>query len=456
MFLGKSINNIFDSLVRLEVHALQRSWHAFKVCGYTGLVLAVLLAIGMAAHLRLSLWVLIVIVAAAVVTFFALVMATKIITGEERIIYYHHEIAVMIVAAIALWLMRQPILPYLDVTILGIGVFLACGRMGCLMVGCCHGRPYHWGVHYKQEHADAGFTPYYVGLRLFPIQAVESFWVLSTVTVGSFFVLGGYPSGTALAWYVIAYDVGRFCFEFMRGDPDRPYLWGYSQPQWISLLLMCLVVMAELSGVLPFHMWHSIATACLMFAMIGITLRRHFQVTATHRLLHPHHIREVADALELLREPPEQQTVRCGWTVLPSQDDVTIRIGSTSLGVQISAGKVRGAKGDVCHYTVSYRHGGMTEEVARLLARLILKLKLADGEGELLQGEQGVFHLLINREPGRSSPSEAQAKLHADDHRSGSADSREPFTLSAGPDGSLLPAFWLRRQSQSPNWGHNK
>ena len=70
-------------------------------------------------------------------------------TGEERIIYYRHEIAVMVVAALLLWLLRQPLLPYLDVTILGIGMFLTCGRMGCFMVGCCHGRPHDWGVCYR-------------------------------------------------------------------------------------------------------------------------------------------------------------------------------------------------------------------------------------------------------------------------------------------------------------------
>ena len=107
------------------------------------------------------------------------------------------------------------------------------------MVGCCHGRPHRWGVCYREEHAAVGFTPYFVGVRLFPIQAVESLWVFCIVTTGVTFVLNGRPAGAALAWYVVTYDLGRFCFEFLRGDPDRPYLWGFSQPQWISLLLMC-------------------------------------------------------------------------------------------------------------------------------------------------------------------------------------------------------------------------
>lgn len=107
----------------------------------------------------------------AVIIFLGMVMATKIITGEERLSYCDHEIVIMVVAALFLWLTHQPILFYLDITILGIGTFLFCGRIGCLMVGCCHGRPYHWGVCYRPEHAAVGFPPYYVGVRLFPIQA---------------------------------------------------------------------------------------------------------------------------------------------------------------------------------------------------------------------------------------------------------------------------------------------
>src|SRR5262249_15606184 len=232
------------------------------------------------------------IVLVAELTFFGLVMATKIITGEERIINYHHQIGVMVVTAVLLWLLGQPILPYLDVAILSIGIFLVCGRIGCLMVCCCHGRPSRWGVCYREEHAAAGFTPYFVGVRLFPVQAVESCWIFCIVLVGSAFVLRGHPPGEALAWYVVTYDLGRFCFEFLRGDPDRPYYRGFSQPQWISLILMLAVALAELSGLLPFHAWHICATVLLSLTMGAISVKRHLQKTAKYQILHARHIRE--------------------------------------------------------------------------------------------------------------------------------------------------------------------
>jgi hypothetical protein len=171
----KILNGGFDRLVHPEIRVYRRFRPAFQVCGYTGLALAVGLAMTMAMRLGLLPVVIAALILAAVLTFFGLVMATKIITGEERIIYYHHEIVVMVVVAFLLWLLRQPILPYLDLTILGVGAFLVCGRLGCFMVGCCHGRPHRWGVRYRKEHADAGFTFYFVGVRLFATHATPRF-----------------------------------------------------------------------------------------------------------------------------------------------------------------------------------------------------------------------------------------------------------------------------------------
>jgi hypothetical protein len=151
-------NRHLDKLIRIEVYVLHRSCPAFQVCGYAGLALAVLLTMTLVTYRSLSPVVMAGIVLAAVSTFLGLAMVTKIVTGEERLIYYHHEIAVMVVAAGLLWLLRQPIPPYLDATILGVGLFLARGRVGCLMVGCCHGRSHRWGVCYRAEHAAASFT----------------------------------------------------------------------------------------------------------------------------------------------------------------------------------------------------------------------------------------------------------------------------------------------------------
>lgn len=386
------INGYFDKLVRPEVHILHRYWPSFQVCGYTGLVLAILVAMILVTYLSLSPWVMSGVIGIGVLTFLGLAMITKIITGEEQLIYYHHEIAIMIMAAIFLKMINQPALPYLDVTILGIGTFLVCGRVGCLMGGCCHGRPNKWGVCYRKEHADAGFTHYYVGVRLFPIQAVESLWVLGVVLVGIMFLLGGRPSGETLAWYVITYDIGRFCFEFVRGDPGRPYRWGFSEAQWTSIILMCAVVWGEIAGALTFHLWHVGATAGMALTMIVIAFNRKFRGTLKHHLLLPRHIKEVAEAVDLVSNSDAQNRDIANENAV----QVSIPMSCTSLGIQISSGKIHDNKTFVDHYTFSSKKGTMSKETAGTLADLIIQLKHFSGSKELVMKNRGVFHLLIH------------------------------------------------------------
>jgi prolipoprotein diacylglyceryltransferase len=379
MKLLDRIKELLDRVAGTHIRIFERDWPAFRVFGCAGFITAVLLTTGLAIRLRLSVSVLSVMIAAAIATFFAVVMATKLITAEERIIYYHHEIAVMAVAAIVAAGLHQPVLPYLDVTILSLGVFLAFGRIGCLLVGCCHGRPHDWGVCYRQEHADAGFPEYYVGVRLFPVQLIESLGVLLIAAIGTALLWRGAPAGAAVAFYSVSYGAGRFCIEFLRGDAERSFVWGFSQPQWISVLLMSGTAAAEWSGALPFRLWHSAAAAGVSAAMIAVAIHRHLQSSGKHELLHPRHVREVARNVGLVSRL--------------SAESADPRVSRTSLGIQISAGAMRTAGGFVRHYSLSCA-GGMTEEKARILAKLIVKLTRTGHPGTLLEGNHQVFHLL--------------------------------------------------------------
>lgn len=290
MATAKTWNQRLDHIVRPTIEWRSRSLSAFQVCGVTGLALAILLAMGLVSARGLSPWVMAALVGVAVGAFFVVAFATKIVRGEEQLVYYHHEIAVMSMAAAALWLLGQPVLAYLDATILGVGLFLACGRVGCFMVGCCHGRPHRWGVCYGHDHARAGFPGYLVGVRLFPIQLVETLLALTIVAVGSAMVLRGQPAGAALAWYIVAYDVGRFCLEFQRGDADRPYYRGFSEAQWISLGLTWAVVVAGAAGVLPAASWHVAAAVALTGLLAAAALkRRRDQRQAAHPSLAASH-----------------------------------------------------------------------------------------------------------------------------------------------------------------------
>src|SRR6185437_4808983 len=210
---------------------------AFQILGYTGFLLACIECILLTRYLGLSRLTLLGITGTVIITFYLLMMLTKVLANGEVIIYYHHEIAVIATSALFLRLTAQPILPYLDVLVLGLGLFLAFGRIGCFMVGCCHGRPCRWGIRYGRNHADAGFPHYLVGVSLFPIQAVESLFAFCLVAFGLFMILNPHAPGSVLLFHVVAYGCGRFCLEFFRGDADRRYLFGFSEAQWTSCIL---------------------------------------------------------------------------------------------------------------------------------------------------------------------------------------------------------------------------
>ena len=157
--------------------------------------------------------------------------------------------------------------------------------------------------------------------------------------------------------YVIVYDLGRFSFEFVRGDADRPYLAGFSEAQWTSALLMVIVVAAEAYGVLPFHAWHAIATGAIAVVAIVAMWRRAATGLTRDGLLHPGHVGEVARALD---DAPSETRARHATSAV-------VRVARTSLGVQLSTGMAGATThaGAIHHYTISWTDGQLSADAAR-------------------------------------------------------------------------------------------
>lgn len=380
MLFRQTTSAALSRLMRSKVD-MGRARPAFQLYGYAGLVLAVALSLMLALQLGLSLWVILAIVAVTTATFFIHAFATKIIKGREELVYYHHELAILTTVTLLLWLWRQPILPYLDITALGIGAFMILGRVGCLTAGCCHGCPAGWGVRYGAAYVESGFPCCYVGVRLFPIQAVESVWALLLVLVGCVMLLNGSPHGAVFALYIVGYDVGRFCFEFARGDTVRPYYGGFSEAQWLAIILTWAVVAAGLWEILPFHMWHAGAAVGLSVAALAVVVYRRIGRGERHRLLHPSHIQEVAEALARLTD--NRTDTQAG-----------VRIEQTSLGFQISAGAIMREQGMIAHYTLSRQGGAIQDVEAATLATLIMRLQRLKYSWRWVRGRQGTVHLL--------------------------------------------------------------
>lgn len=378
-------------MARTDIRVFHQSWPAFKSCGGVGLILALSLVLSLTAQRGGSLVVMLLLGLLACLTFLALAMASKIIHGKENLTFYHHLIAILITTTAALWLLHRPLLFYLDILILGVGLFHVCGRLGCLLVGCCHGRPSRWGIRYRKEHAAEGFPFYLVDVRLFPVQAVESLWVLGLVFVGSLLVLGKQQPGTALVWYLIGYGSGRFCFEFQRGDAERSFLLGFSEAQWTSLLLICGGALLGLTGVLPISRWQT-GIIILWLPVVAVqAVRRLLDRTAQYKLLHPRHLKEIAQTLERISDTGERRES----LAKPDDGQRPVQVGCTSLGLRISAGQLKSAEGNTYHYALSAGSSAISEVSARTLAELILRLRHPHGSSRMIQGQQGVYHVLV-------------------------------------------------------------
>jgi hypothetical protein len=366
-----------DSLVRPSFR-LAGSWWPFYglfVCSgiAAGVVFALVLTLASGVPIRAVAAAL----GAGLLAAGALALATEVLAGREIYTFYHYQIAALAAGAGALALLDLPVLPCLDVIGTALGLVQACGRLGCFMAGCCHGRPCRWGVRYGTEHAEQGFESELVGVRLFPIQAVESLCLFALAAGGAALIVSGRPAGTALATYLAGYGAIRFGLEFARGDAARPYALGFSEAQWTAGIVLSATLAGEIAGWLPFVPWHAAAAAAVGLAAAGAALRRRFR--PAHRLFHPRHVSEIAKALS-------------GLTAWPSPPGHAPRVACTSLGLRLSAGSLHHGR---THYALSAREAAMTEATARSLAALILRLRHPAAPSRLLPGGQGVFHLLV-------------------------------------------------------------
>jgi hypothetical protein len=215
--------------------------------------------------------------------------------------------------------------------------------------------------------------------------------VLAIVLIGIAILLRGHTPGDIVSWYLVAYAVGRFCFEFMRGDVERTYFLGFSEAQWTSLLIMCAVAWAEVTGRASMQSWHIVAAGGVALAMVGVTLNRRLRGTLRYQILLPSHVREVADAVDQI------STAGRKYATFGASDDraSSIDLYRTSLGIQVSAGKICNRESSIDHYTLSAVDGAMSDETAGALASLIVRLRHPSSLPELITRGRGVFHLLI-------------------------------------------------------------
>lgn len=121
----------------------------------------------------------------------------------------------------------------LDVYAPVIPLIHSLGRIGCFLAGCCYGRPSErFGVLFDASQ----IAPH--GVRLFPVQLLESGINLAVFAVLFAFSRRERKRGSVLGLYIAIYAVERFALEFLRFDAERGIILGVSTSQWISLILL--------------------------------------------------------------------------------------------------------------------------------------------------------------------------------------------------------------------------
>jgi phosphatidylglycerol:prolipoprotein diacylglycerol transferase len=133
----------------------------------------------------------------------------------------------------------------------GIALGHVIGRLGCLLAGCCYGRPTDapWGITFTHPAAAANVgTP--LGIPLHPTQVYDAgaeliilILLLVTERRGRLF------PGRTFWLYMLLYAISRFIIEIYRGD-DRGMILGLSTSQFVSLLIVpiSIVMLLRLAG----------------------------------------------------------------------------------------------------------------------------------------------------------------------------------------------------------------
>jgi prolipoprotein diacylglyceryltransferase len=333
---------------------------------------AVIMALGLRA--RAATPMLAIAILAPVASFLIAVKVAHILSGYERIVLYEKFAAALGGSALAFILADQPVRAGLDLVTLGVGTFLVFGRLGCLRVGCCHGRPHRHGIVYGEAHGQTGFPAHLIGVRLFPVQLVESLVTLMVVAMAA--VIYGFPHrpGEVLAYYFALYAGIRFVLELIRGDDDRPHALGLSEAQWIALLSAWLVAAAGRSWVLHLRWFHLGIAVALTLGAVAVAVAARGQ---RWRLRDPKVVKQLGHALARLHAQRGRNVVR----------------GETPGGLRLSF-SVEDEGGE--HYGVSRAEGRLEEAAARIVAEQIAALRRAEGKPEVIAGQTaGVWHVRL-------------------------------------------------------------
>jgi phosphatidylglycerol---prolipoprotein diacylglyceryl transferase len=148
--------------------------------------------------------------------------------------------------AVGLWLVgRYKLHPWTVADLIAPGIALGhvIGRFGCLLAGCCYGRPTSvpWAITFTNPAAATNVgTP--LNTPLHPTQLYDAGAELLIMTVLLLTERRGRVFPGRTFWlYMLLYAISRYIVEIYRGD-ERGMILGVSTSQFISILIVPLSI----------------------------------------------------------------------------------------------------------------------------------------------------------------------------------------------------------------------
>lgn len=137
-----------------------------------------------------------------------------------------------------------------DIVVPSVFIGIGFGRIGCLLFGCCYGRPTDlpWGIVFPKNsaafqsmvdkeliEATAVCTP-----ALHPTQIYSSIDGFMIAAITAWYFWHRRRNGEVLAVALFIYPVTRFCIELLRGDEVGQFGTRLTISQWISICLFLI------------------------------------------------------------------------------------------------------------------------------------------------------------------------------------------------------------------------
>ena len=130
-----------------------------------------------------------------------------------------------------------------DLTAPGIALGHVIGRLGCLLAGCCYGRPTDvpWAITFTNPAAATNVgTP--LNTPLHPTQLYDAGAELLIMILLLVTERRGRPFAGRTFWlYMLLYAISRYIIEIYRGD-ERGMVAGMATSQFVSILIVPLSV----------------------------------------------------------------------------------------------------------------------------------------------------------------------------------------------------------------------